>query len=307
MQTQGLHDYRNYRYFKLALLLAALASLGYWLARPDGGLAYGGTWFGYLLGITSAVLVLLHAWYGIRKRRLPLQRNRRQGERRRIFAGRGPDTRRGSSASLPADSLQGWLSAHIYLGFTLFITATLHTGFRLGWNLHSLTYVLLLLVMASGLYGAYAYLHYPRQISLDTGNQNIDMLLEKISALDVQARERVAGLPDEVAALVDRACRETRIGGSLLERLKVRQLQCPTEAAAIGVRALGKQLLEGDQPRRLRDLYAVLLRKQRLVSLARSTVGYDTRMKLWLYVHTPLAIALIATLIAHVASILIYW
>ena len=67
-------------------------------------------------------MVLWMAWYGVRKRRY-----------------------RASSTSL-----QGWLSAHVYLGLAAIVIATLHSGLELGLNLHTLTYVLMLVVVLSG-------------------------------------------------------------------------------------------------------------------------------------------------------------
>lgn len=80
---------------------------------------------GYTLGTLGALIILVLLWLGVRKR----QYLDAQG------------------------SLIGWLSAHVYLGLGLAVIVTLHSGFQLGWNVHSLAYVLMLAVIASGLYG----------------------------------------------------------------------------------------------------------------------------------------------------------
>ena len=50
-------------------------------------------------------------------------------------------------------SLKAWTSAHVYLGLSLIVIATLHTGFQFGWNVHTLAYALMMLVIVSGIYG----------------------------------------------------------------------------------------------------------------------------------------------------------
>ena len=54
-------------------------------------------------------------------------------------------------------SLKAWTSAHVYLGLALIVIATLHTGFQFGWNVHTLAYVLMMLVIVSGIYGISVY------------------------------------------------------------------------------------------------------------------------------------------------------
>ena len=49
------------------------------------------------------------------------------------------------------------------LGLSLIVVATLHTGFHFSWNVHTLAYGLMMLVIASGAVGVWAAL--PRKLS----------------------------------------------------------------------------------------------------------------------------------------------
>ena len=128
VRHQSFLQYARLRYFKLALLISLLSAVAYVVYRPPQG-SYGGSWVGYTLGTIGALLILMLLWFGVRKRRY------------RSNVGQ----------------VQGWLSAHVYLGTSLIVIVTLHAGFEVGWNVHTLAYVLMLLVIASGMIGAYAY------------------------------------------------------------------------------------------------------------------------------------------------------
>lgn len=311
-------EYRGYRFLKAASLCAVAAALVYWATKPPGGVAYGGTWLGYLLGIASLLTVLILMWYGIRKRRIPRVADRRQGPRRkRLESAVGVDATRKRQAdrrkTRAADTwrygstLQGWLSAHVYLGILLIVLSSLHAGFRFGWNVHTLAYLLMVLVVASGGYGVFAYLRYPRLITSNIGEDSLSDLLLRIAELDELARVRALGLPNEVNALVAAARHGTRVGGNLFQQLSGRQRACPTALAVQSVHESGKKLADGDQPKRVTDLYSVLLQKQRLVAKARQEISFNARMQCWLYLHAPLSIALLAALFVHVAAVLVYW
>lgn len=311
IQRQGPMEYRNYRYLKVACLLAAGAVSAY-LIEPVGSEPYGGSWQGYALGIVSALIVLLQMWYGIARRRtsrVPNRRHQRGDGRERAESPGRPE----GGASRAGDiwyygrTLQGWLSSHVYLGTSLIVLATLHTGFQFGWNVHTLSYVLMLLVIASGFYGMYVYMNYPRLITLNMGEDTLDDVLLKIAELDELARVRALGLPDDINALVLRARQETRLGGNLWQQLSGRQRNCPTMAAVRQVLQLGAKYINDEQPRLMRDLYSVLLRKEKLVLRARNEIMLNARLQFWLYLHAPLSVALLSALVAHVVAILFYW
>ena len=120
--------YARFRWLKIAIAASLLALAGYLLAdvkpRPSGG-----SWYGYTLGTLGVLQILWLTLLGVRKRNMTRGRW----------------------------SLKAWTSAHVYLGLSLIVVATLHTGFQLGWNIHTLAYVLMLVVILSGLFGVCAY------------------------------------------------------------------------------------------------------------------------------------------------------
>lgn len=315
MQRPDFLDYRNHRFLKWGALLVAAAILAYLGAPAPGNGNYGGTWLGYLLGIVCATIVAILAWYGIRKRRPPIVRERRTDERRRMVAHTRSFDRRVGERRRPAsrdslhhgNSLQGWLSAHVYLGLALPVIALLHSGFRLGWNLHSLPLVLLFLTAISGLYGVVAYLRYPRLISENIGAGTRGGLIRKIDELDALALEHAQALPDDVSALVMREQRDAPFSGGLLEQLGVRPAPCPTERALRRLKELSRTHVQGNQVGAMRELYSMLLEKQLLVEKARIDMCLNARMQAWLYLHVPLTFALLAAILSHVLLILVFW
>lgn len=321
MRRPTLLKYSNYRYLKVSSLLMVIAVVAFVLIVPAGGKSYGGTWLGYVLGIISTLIVLLLMWYGVNKRHTHGVPNRllhhesvrhkhadgaapsdysarRQVERRRHHA---------RESWRNVGTLQAWLSAHVYLGASLIVLATLHAGFRFGWNVHTLSYVLMLLAIASGFYGLYTYLNYPRQITQNMAEDTLEDLLLKIAELDELARIRALGLPDEVNVVVLKACQETRLGGNLFQQLSGSQRDCPTALAVQKIKQLGKTYIQDEQPKLLRDLYSLLLHKEKLVARARTEIMLKARLEGWLYLHVPLSIALLAALFAHIVAILFYW
>lgn len=277
MRHQSILAYARYRYLKLATAVTLATIAVYAWHRPPNG-PYGGTWLGYTLGTIGALLIAWLLWFGVRKRQF------------------------GSTAGM----LQGWLSAHVYLGTTLIVIATLHAAFKVGWNIHTLAYVLMLAVIISGFYGVYAYLRYPRVMTDNLADDTLEMLLVKIADLDKQARALSLSLPDAISKLVLAAALGTSIGGSWWRQLRGAHPDCPTAAAVAGVQAVGRKLV-GEQSKTNHQLYTLLLKKQELIARARRDVQLKARLEVWLFFHVPLSIALLAALVIHIVSVFFYW
>ncbi len=273
----------------------------------------------YTLGIVSTLIVVLLMWYGVAKRHTPKVKERRE----RHAAAKHPDNEptEGKPAQGPFDrrktlageswlyggSLLGWLSAHVYLGTALIVLVTLHSGLHFGLNIHTLAYLLVLLVIVSGFFGVYAYLNYPRLITRNMGESSLETILIKIAELDEQSRVKALSFPDDINNLVLKSRQQTRIGGNLLQQLRGGQNNCPTRLAVQKIHQLGQKFIHDEQSQRLLDLYSVLLHKEKLVAQARTEIALKARLSFWLYLHLPLSIGLVAAILSHIVSVLFYW
>jgi hypothetical protein len=261
------------RYLKWALVLVALSVLMYLAIRPYGR-PYGGGWTGYTLGTIGALLILWLTWFGYRKR----------------------------SYTENAGRLAARLSAHVYLGIALFFVATLHTGFHLGWNVHTLAYVLMCVVIVSGMFGVYTYVRYPRLMTENRESMTTVQMLGRIAGIDDELRGVVMPLDDATVAAVERAIASTAIGGSAWRQLSGHYPGCTTGLAIAHmeahVREVTQPLADAWRQTRLK-----LEEKSAVLKRIRADIRYKALMEVWLYLHVPLTFALLAALTAHVISV----
>ncbi len=270
--------YSRFRFLKAATLLGLVAIVLYVWHDPKGGLPNGGTWLGYGLGTIGAVLILWLMWFGVRKR------SYKEGHVK----------------------LEAWLSAHIYLGLSLIVVATLHTGFQFGWNVHTLAYTLMMLVIASGAFGLYAYLRYPKLMTENRRGLTLKMMMQQIADADRDCREASQQLGEEINRAVLDASQSTAVGGSMWRQLSGHDPNCATRAALHKVEALA-QRAGGAEAGDLRRLVTLMTHKVDLLRQARRDIQFSALMQIWLYVHVPLTFALIAALVAHVIAVFFYW
>jgi len=266
---EGFLAHRRMCWLKVALGLSLAAILGYALAdvdpRPNGG-----SWYGYLLGTLGAGLIVWLSLLGVRKRA--------------ITPGRW--------------SLKAWTSAHVYLGLSLIVIATLHTGFQLGWNVHTLAYVLMMLVIASGVYGMVVYATLPQALSDNRREMTKRQMVEALAAIDRQLEAAAQPLGRAEADLVIEALGQDTFGPGALARLTGRYGDCRT-AAALAALAGGDLAHE--------RVVALLRKRQAQLEQIRRHMRLRAMLEVWLYVHVPLTIMLLAALTAHIVSVFYYW
>ncbi len=277
MRHRTFLEYQRYRHLKLATALTLAAIVVYaWFSSPVG--RYGGTLTGYALGTIGALLIVWLMWLGIQKRRYRAN----------------------------ANGLKGWVSAHIYLGTSLIVITTLHTGFQVGWNVHTLAYVLMLVVIFSGFFGVYVYLRLPRLMTENMGEDTLDSVILKIADVDQDIRRVAMAMPDDVTRMAEASIQRTRIGGGVLAQFRDQPAACPTRQAVGFLEEAGKTL-KGDDQQRNHELYSLMLRKKKLVARARTDIRFKAALTLWLYIHVPISFALLAALSAHIISVFFYW
>ena len=273
-QSVSFLSYRRFFYLKLSSALVLICVAAYLIHEPIAG-HIGSTWLGYTLGGVSAGLVLFLSWFGVQKRRY----------------GQGT-------------SLSGWLSGHVYLGGVLVIVGTLHSGFELGPNLHSLTWLLMVLTVLSGVIGVIVYCRYPALLSASRGGLTDSEMLVQVDALDRQCEGLGATLGNDVSDALSQSRSETssmRVGCHLFVRAKDAPL---THAARLLVERLCD---DNNDHGRGRELHALLLRKETLLRDLRYQRRLVALMRVWLYFHVPLSVGLLMAMVGHVFLVFFYW
>ncbi len=278
---EGFLRYAGYRWLKIATALSILVVAGFDFleGRPGFRLRHmGGTWFGYTSGTIGALLILWLAMLGIRKRAM-------------------------TDGSW---SLKAWVSAHVYLGLSLIVIVSLHSGFQFGWNVHTLAYALMMLVILSGIFGVIAYSRLPQKLSENRGETTQKQMQEMIRSLDGRLAEAARPLDQNQAGLVRASVEQTRIGGNIWQRLTARQRNCATTIARARL-AQTRETTGGAAAAPLERVIHLLEQKEAVLKKARRHIQLRSWLEVWLYIHVPATFALIAALTAHIVSVFFYW
>jgi hypothetical protein len=269
---EGFLRHKRFRWLKIALLLSLAASLAYALVdvqpRPNGG-----SWLGYPLGTIGALLILWLTMLGLRKRAMTRGRW----------------------------SLKAWTSAHVYLGLSLVVIATLHAGFQFGLNVHTLAYALMMLVILSGIYGIAVYSTLPDSLSDNRAEMTRPQMIDAVAKIDQQLQAAAQPLSGEDAAIVRLSLSEDAFRGGLIRRLSGRYPNCRNAKALKAMRA---RAAADPAAAKVVDL---LERKSAALGRIRRHLRIRALLEIWLYVHVPLTFATIAALAAHIVSVFFYW
>jgi hypothetical protein len=204
-------------------------------------------------------------------------------------------------------SLKAWTSAHIYLGLSLIVIGTLHTGFQLGWNIHTAAYVFMMIVIISGIVGIYFYATIPKALSDNRDEMTETEMLENLRSLDRQLHDAAQPLSAEHAALVLQSLEQDPFGGGFFRRISGRYPDCATREAQADLRRerAYQPKMGGDDP--LDKVDALLEKKEATLARVRRHLKLKAMLQVWLFVHVPMTFALIAALTAHIISVFFYW
>jgi hypothetical protein len=292
---QSILNFKGGRYLWIALALSIGSIIAYQWHQPIG-MPNGGTWLGYTLGTIGALLILWLLLLGVRKR----------------------------SYNSTMGTVQGWTSAHVYLGSALLLIGTLHGGFQFGMNVHTLAYVLMVVVIVSGFFGIVVYVRYPSLMTINRSGDNLESLLEKVSKID--ERSLRSATTSNLSQLVQSAIDGCQIGGSWWQQLHGKGRSTIVVPFAFDVNAQEKrqsnidqtlvidvlanrlsQLSGGDEAGSVQNLIANFAAKQTLLRRIRRDIQIRAIMKIWLYIHVPISFGLLAALITHIVVVFFYW
>jgi hypothetical protein len=287
-------QFRKGKYFWWSGVLVVGAFVLYASERPPRPRS-GHSWQGYVLGTLGATLIIWLSLLAVRKRRY----------------------------SSTVGTLQGWTSAHIYLGTALLVVATLHSALQVGWNVHTLAYALMCLVIGSGLFGVYNYLHYPKILAENREGGGRARLFAELFDLDKQTRGIADSCASTVHTAVASSIERTVVGGGAWAQLSSRDdslflrpraiadtpaLAGNTDQQAV-IDFVAERIPRADKTEetaRLQQLLLLLCRRQVILRRLRRDIRLQGWLKLWLYVHVRLTLALFVALGTHIVSTFIY-
>lgn len=255
----------------------------------------GGSWQGYTLGGIGAGLIIWLSLLGIRKR----------------------------SYRSTLGTVEGWTSAHIYLGTGLVVIATLHCAFQFGFNVHTLLYVLMSMVVISGFFGLFVYLSYPRRLARVRSGRRRKEWLTELNEIDARIHKMAQQCDAQTRAVVESALDRTRLGGGIFAQLRGADRSLvlqPDEGSASklvdnsdqetvidhltsAVPKAGKR----NEALLLQELLSFFGRRRTVLGRLRQDIRLQGWLQIWLYVHVPLTVAVLAALVVHVATVFLYW
>jgi hypothetical protein len=258
----------------VVLLIATTASY-LWYQRHE--FPHGGSRFGLAYGVAAYALILLLAFFGIRKR---WYRSR-------------------------FGTLENWMQSHIYLGVLVLAILFFHTGGRFNDKIAVATFVLAAIVIVSGVFGAILYVTVPRLLTEVESNLTAEELSDQLNQLAKQMARMASGRSAPFQRIYAELIREATPGWLAGWRLlftphRFKKLQMPSDwTTLIGIVPKNEQ----DD---LRQMLVVSRQRKELLLRLVFQQRYKNFLESWLYIHVPFTIALLVFAIVHIAAVFYY-
>jgi len=271
VRQETILNYKNFLWLWIHLGALIVVLIIYALHDPIGA-PNGGTWLGYSYGIIAALGMCVLMWFGIRKRS--------------FFSSK--------------TTLKGALAVHVWLGIFLLFLVPLHSGFSFGANVHTLAYILMVLAIFTGIWGAINYFSLAPEVGSHRGKGNLKELLQQldiisssIDALTIQKSKKFIDL--------------TRMFDFTFQPTLKRALCQSMMSAPVprDVAAFVSDLNPSEKDEGV-NLIGLINRKYELANLIIEETRVHFWLKLWLYLHVPIAVAAFAVMVIHIISIFYY-
>jgi hypothetical protein len=278
MNRETFLSVRGYFWLWFSVGVVLLSTVLYLLDDSIGG-RNGGTVLGYTLGVLATIGILYLMWYGIRKR----------------------------SYYARITTLKAVLSSHIWIGIALVFIVPLHSGFSFNLNVHTLAYVLMLLTIATGVWGVVLFRKYPYSLASQRGGGSLSQLASGVygikddikNMLDNSEAERSDGFLNLAHEL-----KSDSSGDSLLKSFFVQTGGVPIPDVRI---AQLIQKLPAHEHGDALSLVTAIKKKISLEDKIREEARALFYLRAWLYLHVPLSFALCVALFIHIFSVFYYW
>jgi cytochrome b561 len=257
----------------LVLLIATSASYVYYDRKE---FTHGGSSFGLAYGIAGTALILLLAFFGIRKRWY-----------RSTFG-----------------TLEQWMQSHIYLGVLVLVILFFHTGGRFNDKIAVATLVLVIVVVASGIVGAILYATIPRMLTEVESELTVDELGDQLNQMARSMARIASGRSAPFQRIYDELMRQTAPGPLAGWRLIVSRLKRKSQQDADWARLIG--LVPREEQEELRQMLVVSRQRRELQLRLIYQQRYKNILEFWLYIHVPFTIALLAFAVLHIAAVFYY-
>lgn len=257
----------------IVLLIGTSASYVYYDRRE---FTHGGSSFGLAYGIAGTALILLLAFFGIRKRWY-----------RSTFG-----------------TLEQWMQSHIYLGVLVLVILLFHTGGRFNDKIAVGTLVLVIIVVASGIVGAILYATVPRMLTEVESELTVEELGDQLNQMARSMARIASARSAPFQRIYDELMRQTAPGPLAGWRLIVSRLKRKSQQDADWARLIG--LVPREEQEELRQMLVVSRQRRELLLRLVYQQRYKNILEFWLYIHVPFTIALLAFAVLHIAAVFYY-
>jgi len=258
----------------LILLIAVVATYFYSAQKEY---PHGGSTIGLTYGTIGYALILLLAFFGIRKR---WYRSR-------------------------FGTLEQWLQSHIYLGILALVILLFHTGGRFNDKVAVATLILVGIVVVSGIFGAVLYVTIPRLLTEVESELTVAEISEQLNQLAKQMARIASGHSEPFQRIYKQLLDESMPGwmggwGLLVSRLARKKGKSATNLPQL------LALVPKEEEVELRQLLVVSRQRKELLIRMLFQQRYKNVLEAWLYIHVPFTIALLVFALVHIAAVFFY-